>query len=326
MDMPAASQRDAEPQLAVDENHDTDDRSEVISSIASSSTSLRSSLKDYREENGRTYHTYKDGKYNLPNDEREKDRLDFQHQMWLLALKDRLGVAPPCKENTRVGRVLDVGTGTGIWALNFGDEHPEAEVYGVDLSPTQPDLVSPNVIFEIDDVEETWTWKQPFDYIHSRIMTSSIGNWPLYLRQCYDNLKPGGYIELQEIDIVPRSDDGTITADTPLMKMCTLLVEASEKFGRPFMEIPTLQGLLSDAGFVDISMIVHKWPSNTWPKDPRFKHLGLWQNENMQSGLEAFSMAPLTRGHGWTRAEVEVFLIQVRKDLNNKAIHAYWPS
>ncbi|GJC92194.1 methyltransferase domain-containing protein [Colletotrichum higginsianum] len=31
-------------------------------------------------------------------------------------------------DGAKVGRVLDVGTGTGIWALDFGDEHPEAEV------------------------------------------------------------------------------------------------------------------------------------------------------------------------------------------------------
>jgi len=54
-------------------------------------------------------------------------------------------------------RVLDIGTGTGIWAINFGkdsisfdsfvlnlshlaDEHPEIEVYGIDLSPIQPEL------------------------------------------------------------------------------------------------------------------------------------------------------------------------------------------
>jgi ubiquinone/menaquinone biosynthesis C-methylase UbiE len=31
---------------------------------------------------------------------------------------------------SKVKRVLDVGTGTGIWAIDFGDEHPEAEVKG----------------------------------------------------------------------------------------------------------------------------------------------------------------------------------------------------
>lgn len=52
-----------------------------------------------------------------------------------------------------VKRILDVGTGTGIWAMEIvflllprkremlikqGDEFPSAEVIGTDLSPTQP--------------------------------------------------------------------------------------------------------------------------------------------------------------------------------------------
>jgi ubiquinone/menaquinone biosynthesis C-methylase UbiE len=36
-------------------------------------------------------------------------------------------------------QVLDVATGTGIWAVEFGMEHPGAEVLGIDLSPIQPD-------------------------------------------------------------------------------------------------------------------------------------------------------------------------------------------
>lgn len=47
--------------------------------------------------------------------------------MWLLVTDNNLGVAPPCQPGAKVGRVLDVGTGSGIWALDFGDEHPESE-------------------------------------------------------------------------------------------------------------------------------------------------------------------------------------------------------
>lgn len=39
--------------------------------------------------------------------------------------------------NVKVGRVLDVGTGTGIWAMEFGEEHPESEVRGNIYCSTQ---------------------------------------------------------------------------------------------------------------------------------------------------------------------------------------------
>jgi methylase of polypeptide subunit release factors len=35
-------------------------------------------------------------------------------------------------------RIVDMGTGTGIWALDVGDQYPEAHVVGIDLSPIQP--------------------------------------------------------------------------------------------------------------------------------------------------------------------------------------------
>ncbi|KAI8255725.1 Secondary metabolism regulator LAE1 [Colletotrichum sp. SAR11_239] len=184
----AHPQNDFEVQVTADEpdEQQDDSHSDIESVIASSTTSLRESVTDYLVENGRTYHRYKEGKYNLPNDERENDRTDMIHALWLLTLEDRLGLAPPCDLETKVGRVLDVGTGTGIWAINFADDHPESEVLGNDLSPIQPGDVPPNVRFEVDDIDDEWTFSQPFDYIHSRVMTSSIADWPQYLKKCYE--------------------------------------------------------------------------------------------------------------------------------------------
>lgn len=53
---------------------------------------------------------------------------DLQHNIYLLTLNYKLGLAPPNEENSGVKRVLDIGTGTGLWAIDFGEEHPEAEV------------------------------------------------------------------------------------------------------------------------------------------------------------------------------------------------------
>lgn len=87
--------------------------------------------------------------------------LDLQHHLMLLILDGKLHVAPI--ENIKGGlhNVLDIATGTGIWAIDFGTEavfsiscllgscilinvtanaHPSASVIGTDLSPIQPDL------------------------------------------------------------------------------------------------------------------------------------------------------------------------------------------
>ncbi|KAF4773604.1 hypothetical protein HER10_EVM0002323 [Colletotrichum scovillei] len=294
-------------------------------SVASSSTSVTSSVLQYRTENGRTYHGYKDGKYLMPNDDRENKRLDIQHNMFILTFDNQLGRAPVNAKDTsiKVGRVLDVGTGTGIWAMDFADEHPESEVLGVDLSPIQSTFVPQNVKFEIDDIEEPWTFSQPFDYIHSRLMTSSIGNWQEYIQKCFDNLNPNGYLELNEVDLYCKSDDGTLAHDAALNRFSKLWGEAAVMFGHAFQDNTTLKDLMADAGFVDINVKVFKWPSNPWPRDRKHKELGYWNLDNSVAGLEGFMLGALTRAHNWTKEEVTVFAMEVRNEMKNPRIHSY---
>ncbi|KAH9243269.1 hypothetical protein K456DRAFT_1716874 [Colletotrichum gloeosporioides 23] len=285
------------------------------------------SILDYRTENGRTYHRYKDGKYSYPNDETENDRLEMQHNLFLVTYDNKLGTAPPNDTSlgVEVKRVLDVGTGTGVWAVEFGDEHPEAEVLGVDLSAIQPDFAPPNVKFEIDDIEEPWTFAQPFDYIHSRMMTSSLSDWRVYLQRCYESRPGPRWLLRDERDGPPLSDDGTLRPEHALHRYLALVFSALEKSGRAFQSIPALRGMMLDIGFRDVTMTKYKWPTNPWAKDAKHKKIGAWNNENLNAGVEAWAMAPFTRVHGWTRVEVQGFLVDVRKDLGDRRIHAYWP-
>lgn len=64
----------------------------------------------------------------------ELDRLDLQHHVITLLLNGELHLAP--LENPR--RILDIGTGTGLWAIEMADRFPNAIVTGTDLSPIQP--------------------------------------------------------------------------------------------------------------------------------------------------------------------------------------------
>ncbi len=74
----------------------------------------------------------------MPNDEAEQERIDMQHQSFLLIFGGELYQAQVAK----VSRVLDIGCGIGIWAMDFADMHPEATVIATDLSPIQPQWVN----------------------------------------------------------------------------------------------------------------------------------------------------------------------------------------
>ncbi|KAK4545871.1 hypothetical protein LTR36_002435 [Oleoguttula mirabilis] len=300
---------------------DSDD-SALGSDTESTTTSLSESIYNYRKEHGRTYHAYKDGTYVFPNDEREADRLDLQHHLLRMTYGNRLYFAPV--NNPK--RCIDIGTGTGIWAVDFADDHPECEVTGIDLSPGQPTLVPPNLKFIIDDAEDLWIYQQPFDFIHARLMGGCFADWPNFFRQAYQNLEPGGWIEIQDYGLPVKSADGTHEG-TNILKWGELLCEASSKLGRPLGSDCSDYYVqrMHDAGFVDVQQKVFMWPSNSWPKDPFMKELGRWNQINILDGLEGFCLALFTRGLGWSKEEVDVFVARVSRDLHDRRIHAYFP-
>lgn len=121
-------------------------------SVASSSTSMMSSVTKYPSENGRRYHAYQAGKYLFPTDEQEANRMDIEHHNQLLQLDGKLHLCPV--QNPE--QILDIGTGSGIWAIDMADQYPNCQVLGTDLSPIQPTWVPPNCKFEVDDLEQDW--------------------------------------------------------------------------------------------------------------------------------------------------------------------------
>jgi hypothetical protein len=51
--------------------------------------------------------------------ENENDRLDLQHHIYLLTYNGKLNLCP-FEKDMPIHRVLDIGTGTGIWAIDYG--------------------------------------------------------------------------------------------------------------------------------------------------------------------------------------------------------------
>ncbi|TVY82740.1 Secondary metabolism regulator laeA, partial [Lachnellula suecica] len=295
--------------------------------------SVSSSIYNFRMENGRTYHAVSN--FNLWKEwssdifvgstrtEKEQDRMDLVYHAILRLFDGKPFFAPVINPQ----RIVDMGTGTGIWALDVGDQYPEAQVVGIDLSPIQPKWVSPNVEFRIDDIESNWVFEKPLDLIHSRLcMGNAIRNWKHYLSESYRCLRPGGWVEAQEFDLLPRSDDDSFPPDSTILEWHKHFHDGMAKAGCNMRgSAQELKDHMEDAGFVNVGIVDTKLHMAPWSEDKKFKEVGGFMMLSMMDDISGMSMAVFTRLLGWDPLELEVFLAHVRKEWRNKDIHGYWP-
>ncbi|KIV91741.1 hypothetical protein PV10_06250 [Exophiala mesophila] len=287
--------------------------------------SLRSSIYNYRYANGRRYHAYHAGSYWGPNDEKAMEHLDIGHHLYTLLLEGKLHLAP-LGDNTQ--NVLDVGTGTGIWAIlllhrNFADQNPSSNVIGTDLSPIQPTWVPPNLSFEISDCCEEWPYNDDtFDFIHVRGMYGSVADWDAFYKEVFRCLKPGGYVEQVEQSVVPKSFDGT-TDGTIFEEWGKVSLEAGDAFGKSLRIVDESGEFMRRAGLESVTEKRFHCPVGNWPKDSRLKEVGSYNRLQWEEGIDGWSMMLLTSILNWSREEVEVYLARMRTGLRTRGIHAY---
>ncbi|KAG8956776.1 hypothetical protein FRC04_000254 [Tulasnella sp. 424] len=142
--------------------------------------------------------------YDLPADAQEHSRLNIQHDMLKIVVG---GLYPspnlvkkaldPTERDQKCG-VLDVGTGSGIWATEMAKEFPFADVVGIDLiDPVNANDVPPNCRFEIGDANfDLGRYAKAFDVVHMRSMTSGIRDFKGALYNVAQTLRLQGVILL----------------------------------------------------------------------------------------------------------------------------------
>lgn len=60
-----------------------------------------------------------------------------------------------------------------------------------------------------------------------------------------------------------------------LRKWSGLILEGTKRAERPIDSAKFYKSQLEAAGFTNIVEVMYKWPSNRWPKDAKFKELGM---------------------------------------------------
>ncbi|KAF4993513.1 hypothetical protein FGRMN_6442 [Fusarium graminum] len=153
---------------------------------------------------------------------------------------------------------------------------------------------------------------------------------PSNLMNINRNLNPGGRIEMSDIVYPLASDDESLTEDSAVFRCSELLLDIFTQNKASTNSALNYKDQLGKAGFVDGNIIKYRWPLSRWSKDPKHKQIASWTQNNTLDALAAFILAVSTRhlgkgGLSLTKDEVEVFLIEVRKDIENVNMHSYWP-
>jgi hypothetical protein len=159
------------------------------------------------------------------------------------------------------------------------------------------------------------------------------------------HMKPGAWVELQDVDGQVHSDDGTVPHDWPLVRFCNLLIKAFGAFGTNAHAADFGRQYLEEAGFVNIKHRAIKLPYGPWPRDrcvsvtPLLMSLvGLTlYSEPFSRTLRVIGMyyriaceemfpivgaihLPLL---GWSKEETEALFQECRNGLRDPKVHAY---
>ncbi|CAN8096542.1 unnamed protein product [Discula destructiva] len=279
------------------------------------------SVEDY----GRLFNAYREGKYLLPNDGDEQDRLDLQHHQWRLILDGKLYIAPIGEP----GQVLDIGTGTGIWAKQFAKQHPNSQVIGTDISLIQPtEALPPNLSFVREDSEELWVFDKPsgFDYIRWRLMFSCFNDFEAMFAKVLEHLKPGGWAEFHEssLELVPADEAAAVVLRNSTLQKCfDLMLQAGINMGRDFDAPRKFKRWMIEAGFEDVIEKQILVPVNPWPLDRRDKYLGKWFCLNLLRFTD--NLPKLLGTAGVPAAEIPALQEGFRADLIWPQMRVYTP-
>lgn len=146
-----------------------------------------------------------------------------------------------------------------------------------------------------------------------RAMGGAIQDWNLLFHRIYDNLKPGGWVEMQEYEAwLFSKSDPTLSRCPNVKKWIELVNESSSKFGKEVDMAPKQKKLIEDAGFVDVQEKILPIPVGPWAKSKKAKELGTFLRENMLECVDTFTMSLFTRVLGWTVEECQVLMAHCR--------------
>ncbi|KAG8163150.1 hypothetical protein KVR01_007628 [Diaporthe batatas] len=240
-----------------------------------------------------------------------------QNQLWYLSLKGNLHktVLPGDQKDIQI---LDVGTGTGVWAVAMAKKWPDAKVVATDLTlPPQTDDAPPNLSFIRHNANDPeWPFEK-FHFIHGRMLDAGIRDWPAFRATCFRHLLPGGHLELAHVTHPMHSElpEFDSPGASPFLRLMHQVTLASKKGGIDYdVSSKHLRGL-ADVGFEDIEETAIVWPIGTWPQQENEREIGMLGLKNTLGIVDLAAKSILTHQNFMGKEEADDLVQAGRDDL-----------
>ncbi|KZV87388.1 S-adenosyl-L-methionine-dependent methyltransferase [Exidia glandulosa HHB12029] len=286
--------------------------------------------------------TFKDSNkiYRLPGDQAELERLSLQHQL----LRGILGALYPCDASEindvlqvpsppdgRRPQVLDVGSGSGLWAMQMAMEFPHANIVGVDINESRPAHIPQNCTFETGDITRGLSrYYNSFDLVHCRCMTGAVREYPVLVRELWKCLRPGGMVVTGEGDLQVyneqkvlaefRKDNDDDPTHSWLARLLHEVLSLNKRRSATSIGWQLKEILQDDGGFEDVNY-KRRYAPIGWAGDGSIEqgeHVGRMMRKNCYDFVRAWR--PLLLMNGFPAEQVDMWIHNIDVELHNPTV------
>jgi len=194
-----------------------------------------------------------------------------------------VGLLPEGVEGDHFHRCLDVGSGSGGWALDMAIRFPKLNVVGIDrdakmvemaqlLAKTERATGERVRFLEMDATRRLDFPNASFDFVNVRSLNMfgfTRNQWPSIVKECCRVLRPGGCLRLMEMEGGFPTSSAVDFLNQKFGQMLYRLGRTYTESGRGFGITPRLKMFLKEAGFRNIKL--HGYPLDCSANTPWFQ-------------------------------------------------------